>query len=115
MCLAPSMPWKAESGERNAADPGIELSQAARGADKRPAGPQHGNEVGDASLGLLPDFVRGALIMGSPVGVVGVLVGVEIFLGMCCGEFSRHPDRAVGSIRRIGINNVGAVALEDLL
>ena len=101
--------------ERNAADPGIELSQAARGADERPACAEHGNEVGDASLGLLPDFVRGAVIVGSPVGVVGVLVGIEIFVGMFRGEFTRDANRAVGSIRGIRINNVGAVALENLL
>jgi hypothetical protein len=34
---------------------------------------------------------------------------------MVAGQFAGHADRAVGTVRRIGIKNVGAVALQDLL
>src|SRR5579863_5910405 len=68
----------------------------------------------DSSLGLLPDFVGGAVIMGFPVGIVGILVGVEILIGMFCGQFAGHANGAVGSISRVGVNNVGAVAVQDL-
>src|SRR5208283_5167309 len=75
---------------------------------------EHRDEVGDAALGLLPDFVGGRVIVGLPVGVVGILVGVEILLGMFAGQLARLTDRAVGTVVRIGINNVGSVALENL-
>src|SRR5580658_9073413 len=69
----------------------------------------------DPALSLLPDFVGGSVIVGLPVGLVGVLVGVEIFFGMLRGELAGHPDGAVGTVGGIGINDVGAVALQDLL
>ena len=68
----------------------------------------------DASLGLLPDFVGGAVIVSLPVGVVGILVGVEILIGMFGGEFAGHANGAVGTVGGIGVNNVGAVAVQNL-
>src|SRR6266700_1795932 len=71
--------------------------------------------MGDASLGLLPDFVGGPVIMSLPVGFVGILVCVKIFIGMFGGQFSRHANGSVGTVTRIGIKNVGAVTLQNLL
>ena len=44
-----------------------------------PLVPSMDNKMRDPSFGLLPDFVGCAMVMGLPVGVVGILVGVEIF------------------------------------
>src|SRR5258708_39493618 len=71
--------------------------------------------MGDASLGLQPDFVGSPVIVGLPVGLIGILVGVKILIGMFGGQFPRLANRAVRTIRGIGIQNVGAVALQDLL
>ena len=66
------------------------------------------------SLRLLPDFVGRAVIVGLPVGVVGVLVGVEIFVSMFRGQILRHADRTVGSIGRVGVENICAVGMQNL-
>src|SRR6202158_4150437 len=71
--------------------------------------------MSDAPLRLLPDFVGRAVIVRLPVGFVGVLVGIEILVGMLARQFTRHANGAVRTIGRIGIKNVGAVALQDLL
>src|ERR1700686_2272177 len=71
--------------------------------------------MGDASLRLLPDFVGRAVIVGLPVGFVGILVGIEILVGLIARQFTGHANGAVRTIGRIGIKNVGAVALQDLL
>ncbi len=65
----------------DALDARVELVQAAGGAHEGAAGAEAGDEVGDAAFGLLPDFVGGAVVVGEPVVVVAVLVGVEVFFG----------------------------------
>src|ERR1700683_2431058 len=69
----------------------------------------------DASLSLLPDFVRGPVIMSLPVGFVRILVGVKILVGMLMGQFARPTNRAIGPVARIGVQNVGAIAQQNLL
>src|SRR5690348_7020917 len=66
-------------------------------------------------LGLLPDFIGGHGIVSFPVGLIGILVGVEVLVGVGLSERASHADRAVGTVPGIRINNVGAVALQDLL
>jgi len=71
--------------------------------------------VSDASLSLLPDFVSRGQIVSFPVGLVGILVGVEILIGMIAGQFARHANGAVGAVTGIGIDDVGTVSLQNLL
>src|ERR1700758_840220 len=71
--------------------------------------------MSDASLRLLPDFVGRAVIVRLPVGFVGVLVGIEILVGMIARQFTGHANGAVRTVGGVGIKHVGAVALQDLL
>ena len=70
--------------------------------------------MSDATLRLLPDFVGGAMVMGQPVGFVGILVGVEIFVGMLGGEFAGFADGAVRPVAGIGVDDGCAVAMQYL-
>jgi hypothetical protein len=62
---------------------------------------------------LLPDLVGCAMVVGLPVGVVGILVGIKIFAGILGEEFAGGTNRAVGSVSRVGVNNVCAVGMQD--
>ena len=97
--------------QRDAADPRIQLFQTAGGADKGSGGAEHGDEVGDASLGLLPDFVRGGFVMGAPVGVVRILIGVEIKIGMALCVLACDLHGAVGTFSGVGVDDICAVRL----
>src|SRR5215475_13393269 len=97
--------------QRNASDIRIQFLQPPRRAYERAAGSKDGNEVRDPSLGLLPNFVRRAMVMSLPVGVVGILVGIVIEVRMLGVEFARHADRTIGAFARIGVKNVRAVSV----
>ena len=56
--------------------------------------------MGDTSLGLLPDFVGCAMVMSLPVGIIGILVGVKIFIRMCGIELTRSFGWRRRSLRR---------------
>src|SRR5579871_771274 len=71
--------------------------------------------MGDAALRLLPDFVGCRVVVRLPVGVVRILVGIEVLIRVSRGQLPRHADGAVRSVAGIRINNVGAIALQDLL
>ena len=55
------------------------------------------------------------MVVSLPVGVVGVLIGVVIDIRMFRGQFARHADRAIGSIGWVGVQDVGAVCMQDAL
>jgi hypothetical protein len=55
------------------------------------------------------------VIVSLPVGLVRILVGIEILIGMLSRQLARHADRTVGAVPGIGIKDVGAVALKNLL
>ena len=69
--------------------------------------------MGDTSFRLLPDFVGRAMVVSLPVGGVRILVGIVIKIGMLRVEFARHADGAVGSIGRVGVNDVRAVGVQN--
>ncbi len=54
------------------------------------------------------------MVVGLPVGIVRILVGVEIFVGIGRGKFTRFSNSAIGSLARICINDVGAVTVQYL-
>src|SRR5215467_16247020 len=95
--------------ERDAPHRGIQFLEPARRTHESSAGTQHGYKMTDAALRLLPDLVAGCKIMGLPVGVVRILIGVEVLFRMLCRQIPSHADRAVGALPAIGIDNVGAV------
>src|SRR5713226_10702314 len=101
--------------QADAANRRVELFQAARYADKRSAGAQAGDKMGDAPAGLLPDFVGGGLVVRAPVCRIGVLVGIEILSGLAGVDFARAADGAVRTLVRRGNHQLDAVRLKDPL
>src|ERR1019366_1085645 len=53
----------------------IQLTEPAPGAHEGPPRPQRGHEMGDRPTGLLPDLGAGAMVVGTPVLRIVVLVG----------------------------------------
>src|ERR1700678_3085625 len=93
----------------------VQLLEPSGGAHKGAAGTQPGHKVGHPSFGLLPDLGTGGLIVGQPVGVVRILVGVEISLGLIAGQFPGPPDGAVRALVRFGPVNSGAIGPQNAL
>ncbi len=96
----------------DAADVGVELAEAAGGAHEGAGGAEAGDEVGDLAFGLGPDFVGGGAVVGAPVFVVGVLVGVEVAVGLVGGELAGLADGAVGAVGGVGPDDLGSVGGE---
>jgi len=97
--------------QRDATDVRIEFSQASRRADESSSRPHDRYKMRDAAFGLLPDFVRGGEVMRAPVGVIGILVGIEIKIGMLYREFMGDAGGAVGTFSGIGEDDICAVCL----
>src|SRR6266478_3536532 len=55
------------------------------------------------------------MVVSLPVGRVRILVGVKIFFRLALVEFAHRADGAVRAVGGIGINNVGAVGVENSL
>ena len=58
-------------------DGGVLLFEVAPGAGDGPAGAEAADEVGDAAVGLAPQFGAGGTVMGRGVGGVVVLVAQD--------------------------------------
>ena len=71
--------------------------------------------MSDSALGLLPDFIAGAVVVGEPVVVVAVLVGVEEFFRVLGGKPAREADGAIGAVGSVSPLTVRAVGGEDAL
>ena len=57
--------------------------------------------MGDEAVGLFENFGRGGIVMGLPVGVVAVLVGVEVAVRVGGVDLLYPPDGAVRTFRRV--------------
>src|SRR5208283_192034 len=57
----------------------------------------------------LPDLLRRAAVMGAPVCIARVLVGIEILFRLLCGKFACFPNRAVRSFASVGENDLSAI------
>src|ERR1022692_1373245 len=101
--------------QRDALNCRIQFLETPGRADEGPGGAEHGDKMRDASFGLPPDFIGSGVIMRAPVGVVRILVGIKIKIGMAFGKLAGNLDGAVGTFSGIGVDNVGAVGLEDAL
>src|SRR4030095_1527535 len=87
--------------KRNQLDVRTELAQPAGGADERAAGAETGDEVRQASAGLLDDFRSGRVVVRSPVAVVVVLIRIEVPVRLGGFQPARLPDCTVGSLPTI--------------
>ena len=103
MCLRPSRPLKGESGcmemQRMA---GLSSRRRRVVPMKVPLVPRPATKWVTLAFGLLPDLVGGGVVVGEPVVVVGVLVGVEVLLGLGGGELAGLADGAVGAVGGVG-------------
>ena len=73
------------------------LLEVAGGAREGAAGAEAGDKVSDLAGGLLPDLRAGGVVVGQPVGVVGVLVDVAEAVGVVTGQFAGAANGAVGA------------------
>src|SRR3954469_4504349 len=71
--------------------------------------------MGDLFVRLPPDFRAGGFVVGPPVGVVVVLVGVEKVLRIFIDQTPNHALRAVGALLRVGEDKLRTIRLERLL
>ena len=65
---------------------------------KVPEGAEAGDEVGEGAFGLGPDLIGRGAIVSEPVLIVAVLIGVEVTLGLGCGELAGLADGTVRAI-----------------
>src|SRR5260370_4932623 len=70
--------------------------------------------MGYATFSLLPDFRSRALIMGAPIGIVVVLVGIEILSRRSCEQLASFGLRTITSLAGISFNNFRAIAVENM-
>ena len=68
-----------------------------------------------AAFGLLPDFLRCTAVMGPPIRVIGVLVGVEVLTRLRSRKLARLADGAVRAFRGVGKNNLRAIGANRAL
>src|SRR5215213_2634511 len=94
---------------------GVVLLKPRRRPHEGAARTEPGDEVRDLTGALLPDLRRRGLVVGARVGRVGVLVRVEVPLGVLRVEPPRLPDGPVRALARIGQHEIHAVGIEDLL
>src|SRR5207245_11391176 len=94
---------------RNATNLRIQLSQPPSSSNKGPAGAEHGYQMCDAALRLLPNFIGSAQIMSTPIGIIRILVSVEMFLWLGGVKFARLANGAARPVRRVGVINVSVV------
>ena len=96
----------------DAADSRVQLRRRRVVPTKVPVVPKRSDEVRDLAFGLLPDLVGGGAVMGAPVLIVGVLVGVVVAAGLSGGEFAGFADGSVGTVSGVGPDDLGAVGGE---
>ena len=81
-------------------------------AHESAAGPQSGHEVGDVG-NVAQDLWAGGRVVGSGVGLVGVLVQ-EHPVGVLVGQLAGQTHRSVGALFTGRRNDLGAEHLEGL-
>ena len=91
------------------ADGCVVLFQPSRRSYEGPSGPESGDEMRDSSGGLRKDLDRRPLVMGSGVGGIRILVGIEVFVGVHPDELTDHQDRAVGSLACLAVNDLSSI------
>src|SRR5215218_3299001 len=95
--------------------PRVVLLETRRRTDEGAASAEPGDEVRDLASRLLPDLGRRRLVVRARVGRVGVLVRIEVALGVLGVEPPRLTDGPVRAIAGVGKDEVHAVSAQDLL
>ena len=96
-------------------DRAVVLLEPGGGAHERPRGAQAGHEMSDPAGRLLQDLARGAFIVRARVGRVGVLVRVEVSVGIGRDDVAHHADRAVRAFAGVAEDDLGAVREDQRL
>src|SRR5215469_305075 len=99
----------------NSLNGGIKFFQPPRGSNERSARSQSSNKVSNCALGLRPDLFCCAAVVGSPVGIIGILIGVEIFVRISGLKLSGLANGAVRAFQGISPDDLCAVRGEDAL
>src|SRR5436305_15242538 len=71
--------------------------------------------MGDATVGLLPKFFGSPVVMGFPVSIIRILVGVKILFRILRVYFTSNAYRSIGTFICGRINNVGAIREQNAL
>src|SRR5829696_391033 len=95
--------------------PRVVLLEARGRPDEGAASPQTRDEVCHLAAGLFPDLRPRRLVVRPRVGRVGVLVRVEVPLGVFGDELPGFPDRTIRTLARVREHDIDAVRIEDLL
>src|SRR5215213_7025018 len=95
--------------------PRVVLLETRRRTDEGAARAEPGDEVRDLAVRLLPDLGCRRLVVRPRVGRVGVLVGIEVALGILGVEPPRLADGPVRAIPRVGQDDLHTVGAQDLL
>ena len=83
MCFSPSRPWNGPCGWNEISlMPGLNFRSRRPVPTNGAAGAEAGDEMRQASAGLLDDLGRGRVVVRAPVAVVAVLIGVEVAIGI---------------------------------
>src|ERR1700741_4023909 len=101
--------------QADATNGGIQLLEAARCAYEGAAGAEPGDEVGNATGGLFPNFVGGASIVRLPVRGIAVLIRIEVLFGIGGNDLMDAADGAVGGFVAGSHDELGAECIEDAL
>src|SRR5918997_2901726 len=94
---------------------GVVLFETGRRTDEGTARAEPCDEVCHLAVRLLPDLGRRRFVVRARVGGVGVLVRIEVALGVLGVELPRLTDGPVRALVRVGQNKVHAVGAQDLL
>ncbi len=95
------------------ADFRIELAESPGASHERSRGSDRSDEVGDASLGLLPDFGGRPFVVGEGVGGVVELVGQVEPVRFVGGHLVGDLDGAVGALFGRGQQDFCSVGRQD--
>src|SRR6185436_13910456 len=100
---------------RNRVKRGVKFSQPPRRSDECSRSSESCDKVRNSSIRLTPDLMPGSRMMGHPVGIVVVLVGIEIPIGMFFCELARDFLRPVGGLKGVGFDDLCPKVSQDLL
>src|SRR5215204_815670 len=94
---------------------GVVLLETRRRTDEGAARSESGDEVCDLAVRLFPDLGRRRLVVRARVGRIGVLVRIEVALGVLSVEPPRLTDGPVRAVVGVGQDEVHTVGAQDLL
>src|SRR5579864_2039413 len=69
----------------------------------------------DAAFGLLPYLVRCAFVVGAPVGMVGILIDIKVFVRLGGDQLLSFADGAIRALAWIGPDDFGAKGMQNPL